>query len=66
MLTLLVLLDDLLANFALGGVSVACDCVGSCLVGWDYFVAVWALDVFFAFLVELLLSDKLLFATKHF
>ena len=66
MLTLLVLLDDLLANFALSGVSVAGDCVGSCLIGWNEFVAVWALYVFFALFVELLLCDKLLFATKHF
>ena len=66
MLTLLILLDDLLANFALSGVSVAGDSVSSCFIGWNEFVAVWALDVFFAFLVELLLSDKLLFATKHF
>ena len=66
MLTLLVLLDDLLANFALSGVSVAGDCVSSCLIGWNEFVAVWALYIFFALFVELLLRDKLLFATKHF
>lgn len=63
MLTLPILLDDLLANFALSGVSVASDCVGSCLIGWNEFMAVWALDIFFALFVELLLCDKLLFAT---
>ena len=66
MLALSGLLDNLLADLALGGVAVASDRVGACLVCRDQLVAVRALDVFLALFIQLLLRDKLLLPAEHF